>query len=1089
MSSISFAGRPPVRVRPSAFLVFAVSLAIAFSARAQTLVVYDDALQNAFDNYSYGGGSDFNGTAVVRTGTKSIAFTGNAFNAVSFFHPGVDLGTAAYPVLRLWVHGGVTGGQQLRLLIAQGNPEGYYTSVDLDALIPGGIAAGEWREAVVNLGQAPVSAPDFNRIDIQSDVAGAQSVLYIDDVTVGQIAAAPVAPLTVQQNDTVAGMLGDRFIWRDSNNQVREAMLAYNNGQVGPGGGTGGSLRQYRYQLPNGATRTAGLTGYGAGDGGFGYVVMHASGSACVGDDSPLGGFQPGNGYERVFAGKHHAILRFRQNYPRNCAATGGAMARTIPVTIDWMFSTGRDHPVWAVTYDIDLASPAAAQNTFNDDSRAPYGELAIDGEGFTNLSGVAWGDRYRFTSTGPAPVTLNSAWDWTAPNSVPYVKEWLDGPLSLTNTLDATMGIVLTQTIAQQDAGGGRTAGGDSMTNFWTKTSATVLGGNACTNLGRTHPFPCANDWPYQANANSLDFTFPGGSNNARLTWKTQYGFIGQAGYNTYNGLVATAPGWPKKSYSTYIVLGTHTSGPVEAQVEQIETVQTLALSTTVGVVVTAGPAGVARADSVPYQPAGYNHVYGALAFVAVGNQLDANIAVEAGKTLKNPLLLIHNYTGGEPSVKFANATLIDGVDYFASLRPAANELWVTLNRNLTGATNRIEIGSASMPPGAPTISSVVAGNRQVVISFSPPASDGGSPITGYTATCNPGGISAPAAASPVTVSGLVNGFQYSCSVKALNANGAGPASAAVLVTPLIRRTDFNMDGKADLVLQSTSGDIALWTMNGFTITAGALVGTPGPAWKVVGTGDFNGDDKSDLILQNGDTGDVVVWLMSGPTITVGAVVAAPGLPWKMIASGDFDGNGRSDLVLQNSATGEIAQWQMNGTSITAAGLVASPGNSWVVVGSGDFNGDGKADILLQNRDTGAVAEWQMNGMAISAGAVLGSSGVAWKAVGTGDFDANGRSDILLRNESTGDVAVWLVNDLVISAGALIGSPGAGWLVMGAADFNGDGRADIILREGGSAIAEWQMMGSDLGGRPDLGTRSSLESGREVMLPRAAGA
>ena len=44
----------------------------------------------------------------------------------------------------------------------------------------------------------------------------------------------------------------------------------------------------------------------------------------------------PGH-WQRVFEGRHHAIFRFTQNYPRNCPS----FARTIPVTIDWMFSTG----------------------------------------------------------------------------------------------------------------------------------------------------------------------------------------------------------------------------------------------------------------------------------------------------------------------------------------------------------------------------------------------------------------------------------------------------------------------------------------------------------------------------------------------------------------------------------------------------------------------------------------------------------------------------------------------------------------------------------------------------------------------------
>jgi hypothetical protein len=76
--------------------------------------------------------------------------------------------------------------------------------------------------------------------------------------------------------------------------------------------------------------------------------------------------------------------------------------------------------------------------------------------------------------------------------------------------------------------------------------------------------------------------------------------------------------------------------------------------------------------------------------------------------------------------------------------------------------------------------------------VAFTAPASNGGSAITGYTVTCNPGAFSASGAASPLTVTGLVVGTAYSCSVSATNAAGTGLASATVTVTPIAVNTSY---------------------------------------------------------------------------------------------------------------------------------------------------------------------------------------------------------------------------------------------------------------------------------------------------------
>ena len=88
---------------------------------------------------------------------------------------------------------------------------------------------------------------------------------------------------------------------------------------------------------------------------------------------------------------------------------------------------------------------------------------------------------------------------------------------------------------------------------------------------------------------------------------------------------------------------------------------------------------------------------------------------------------------------------------------------------------------------PGAPTIGTATAGNAQATVTFTP-ASDGGSPITGYTVTSSPGSITATGTASPIAVTGLTNGTAYTFTVTATNAIGTGAASATSnSVTPAL--------------------------------------------------------------------------------------------------------------------------------------------------------------------------------------------------------------------------------------------------------------------------------------------------------------
>jgi hypothetical protein len=70
------------------------------------------------------------------------------------------------------------------------------------------------------------------------------------------------------------------------------------------------------------------------------------------------------------------------------------------------------------------------------------------------------------------------------------------------------------------------------------------------------------------------------------------------------------------------------------------------------------------------------------------------------------------------------------------------------------------------------------IPGDGQVMVTFSPPPSDGGGGLT-YTVTASPGGAFATGSSSPITIVGLTNGSRYTFTVTATNAAGTGPPSA----------------------------------------------------------------------------------------------------------------------------------------------------------------------------------------------------------------------------------------------------------------------------------------------------------------------
>jgi len=504
---------------------------------------------------------------------------------------------------------------------------------------------------------------------------------------------------------SINGFLNDQYKWYDSACRLRSVALARNDTSKG------GNAKQFTYVLADSTTRTVDPGSNGAA--GFGYVVAHLSNpsfaSSYGADDSPLGSGNSAT-YNKLFVGDNHAIHEYTLNYVRygltqyaltyhsidpwtwiNGPSDPNRQYVTVynmPVRIQWMFATGRDYPIWSVTFDLS----AAPDHAIDSDFRAPYGDMKIEGGSGTDLvGGVAWGDSYKFVTSGN-PFTMNNDWDYSQLNTgAPYDSLW-------TSTIDAEMGLAGTRITAQQNAGGYN----NYQAPIWRgKTSATM--GQICVNdqgvgsPGYDHKLPCTSDWAYQliqySVASAIDTT-----SDKRLAWGADWGSLGNSSFTSSNGY--TVSGYPKVSYSVYVVLDPHSKNPTQNIATQAKTVSLTTLTATVGTVRTQGSAGVGRTDIEPYSPIGFSPIFGTWEVDALNNAVDLSFSVSgsAPTTLDTPIIVIHNYTGIASSAQ----VLLDGTlltansDYFMSQRPGESELWITLNQKLAG-THHFQITDAT--------------------------------------------------------------------------------------------------------------------------------------------------------------------------------------------------------------------------------------------------------------------------------------------------------------------------------------------------------------------------------------------------------
>jgi SpoIID/LytB domain protein len=175
-------------------------------------------------------------------------------------------------------------------------------------------------------------------------------------------------------------------------------------------------------------------------------------------------------------------------------------------------------------------------------------------------------------------------------------------------------------------------------------------------------------------------------------------------------------------------------------------------------------------------------------------------------------------------------------------------------------------------------------------------------------------------------------------------------------------------------------------------------------PDWGEHVVGDFNGDDKDDILSWDATTGDLVVLFSDGVTMTPSPWQSLPNNgAWQHLQADDFTGNGRDDLAAYDPVAGTWwvvrGRKRLRGGAPTAWFTFGKPDQGLGAQIAGDFNNDGKADIVAYRTVNGRLK-------------MLSSDGTKFTRKNWGTVAARDRVTTMLAIDVNGDgkldVAAW---------------------------------------------------------------------------------
>jgi hypothetical protein len=335
-----------------------------------------------------------------------------------------------------------------------------------------------------------------------------------------------------------------------------------------------------------------------------------------------------------------------------------------------------------------------------------------------------------------------------------------------------------------------------------------------------------------------------------------------------------------------------------------------------------------------------------------------------------------------------------------------------------------------------------------------------------------------------------LVTGLAIGAFISAALAQSTGATTPDSLAK---RSIDIDGSGKSVLVVRtSTSANPQMQVGRLVSTPTGSQfqfshLADPGANFRVVGATDYDGNDRTDLVLQNmsqGEFGDVHLW--SDFSSATSRILRQVKQVWDVQVVGDLDGDGKGDLVWRyvvrdSPDTGVSYIWFSNGNN---APIVRKRGGApldWRLLGAADLNQDAAADMVYIS-PAGQLRVLMATPARTCANLVAGNIPTGFSALAFADFTARKRGDVLIRNATTGQVSLLALNAIGLTLPSFTGDPDdrnasctssnlvvsnqvlnlpvsdPSWQFYAAGDYDGNGSVDIVWLKPDGMLAVWLM-------------------------------